>query len=157
MKITSSIIALAIVTAACATKPTRSVPDSSFAAMQQRGHMAMGVDQYASSHRFDTTSDGGTIQLESDRGDSLDVAQIRAHLKLIQHAFEAGDFSTPAFVHGHDMPGTSVLAAKRALIRYSYQDLPKGGQVRITTSDPDALKAVRDFLEAQRSEHHVSQ
>ena len=117
----------------------------------------MGVDQYASAHRFEITSDGGTIELQSDRGDSLDVAQIRAHLKLIQHAFEAGDFSTPAFVHGHDMPGSSVLTAKRALIRYSYQDLPRGGQVRITTSDPDALAAVRAFLEAQGSEHHVSQ
>jgi hypothetical protein len=67
--------------------------------MQHRGEMAMGVDQYTSSHKFAVTPEGGRIYLERDADDSLGVQQIRAHMKLIQHAFQAGDFSTPGFVH----------------------------------------------------------
>ncbi|MBK5188218.1 MAG: hypothetical protein JJD97_08220, partial [Gemmatimonadaceae bacterium] len=70
--------------------------DSSFAALQERGKMAMGVDQTTSTHQFDALSDGGRIRLVRDVDDSIGVAQIRAHLRLIQHAFQAGDFSTPA-------------------------------------------------------------
>ena len=128
-------------------------PDSSFAAMQKRGQMAMGVDQYASAHHFEVSASGGRIELQNNVFDSLDVAQIRAHLKLIQHAFQAGDFSTPAFVHMKEMPGTEVMARKKDLISYQYEDLPRGGAVRITTSDPEALKAIAEFLNAQRTEH----
>ena len=130
--------------------------DSSFAAMQARGKMAMGVDQYASAHEFDITSDGGRIELQRKTFDSLDVAQIRAHMKLIQHAFEAGDFSTPAFVHMRDMPGTAVMTRKKNLIRYVYADLPRGAEVRIVTADDEARAAIAEFLEAQRAEHHAT-
>lgn len=127
--------------------------DSAFAAMQQRGQMAMGVDQYASAHHFEVTSEGGRIELQNNVFDSLAVAQIRAHMKLIQHAFQAGDFSTPAFVHMRDMPGTAMMARKKDLISYRYEELPRGGAVRITTSDPEALAAIAEFLKAQRMEH----
>jgi len=128
--------------------------DSAFDSMQHRGGMAMGVDQYTSSHRFEVTPDGGRISLERDAGDSLGVEQIRAHMKLIQHAFKAGDFSTPAFVHQKEMPGTAVMKEKRAVIEYTYEDLPRGGSVVIRTSDPGARAAVAQFLYAQRTEHH---
>jgi hypothetical protein len=127
--------------------------DSAFAAMQQRGQMAMGVDQYASAHHFDITPDGGRIELQNNVYDSLAVAQIRAHMKLIQHAFQAGDFSTPAFVHMRDMPGTDIMASRKALISYEYEELPRGGAVRITTSDSQARAAIAEFLKAQRAEH----
>lgn len=123
--------------------------------MQKRGQMAMGVDQYASRHKFDITADGGRIELQRDKQDSLGVAQIRAHMKLIQHAFEAGDFSTPAFVHMRDMPGTALMSTKRDAIKYVYGDLPLGAEVRISTKDPSALAAIREFLNAQRSDHHA--
>jgi hypothetical protein len=127
--------------------------DSAFAALQARGKMAMGVDQYRSTHRFDVLPDGGRIALEMKNDDSLSIAQIRAHLKLIQHAFEAGDFSTPEFVHMRAMPGTDVMARRKDLIRYSYADLPRGGEVRIRTSDPASLEAIRQFMGAQRGDH----
>src|SRR6185503_6595887 len=130
--------------------------DSSFAAMQARGKMAMGVDQYASAHQFDITPDGGRIELQRNAFDSLDVAQIRAHMKLIKHAFEAGDFSTPAFVHMRDMPGTAIMSQKKNLIRYEYGDLPRGAEVRITSTDAEARSAIRAFLQAQRDEHHAT-
>jgi hypothetical protein len=147
----------AMIASACSAQTGKpaTANDSSFAQMQQRGHMAMGVDQYTSQHKFDITSTGGRIELQRADDDSLDIAQIRAHMRLIQHAFAAGDFSTPAFVHNKQMPGTDVMARKSALIAYTYADLPRGAEVRITTSDPEALKAIADFLNAQRMEHHA--
>lgn len=129
--------------------------DTGFAAMQERGKMAMGVDQYTSAHKFDLTTNGGRIELQRDTDDSLGIAQIRAHMKLIQHAFQAGDFSTPEFVHAQQMPGTRVMSQKHASIAFSYADLPRGGEVRLVSSDPEAISAIHEFLEAQRSEHRA--
>jgi hypothetical protein len=128
--------------------------DAAFTGVQQRGQMAMGVDQYTSAHRFEMTPDGGRISLERESDDSLGIAQIRAHMKLIQHAFAAGDFSTPAFVHQREMPGAAVLASKRDVITYGYEELPRGGAVVIRTRDADARKALEQFFAAQRTDHH---
>src|SRR5256885_7338898 len=86
---------LVLATALCSTRAFAQSNDTAFSALQTRGKMAMGVDQYESAHRFDALADGGRISLQMKDADSLAVAQIRAHLKLIQHAFRAGDFSTP--------------------------------------------------------------
>lgn len=115
----------------------------------------MGVDQTTSTHRFDALPDGGRIELQRDTDDSLGIAQIRAHLHLIQHAFQAGDFSTPQFVHMQTMPGTAVMARKRDVIAYTYRDLPRGGEVVMKTADPGALAAIHTFMGAQRMGHHA--
>jgi hypothetical protein len=47
--------------------PRASAQDSSFAAMQRRGKIAMCVDPYTSAHRFDDLADGGRIELQRDR------------------------------------------------------------------------------------------
>jgi hypothetical protein len=153
-----AVVVSLLVLAACTAKPspaTSDAADTAFANMQERGKMAMGVDQYTSSHHFESTDDGGRIQLERDTADSLGVAQIRAHMRLIQHAFEAGDFSTPAFVHMKDMPGTAMMTARRSLISYTYADLPRGGEVVIRSTDPEAIGAIHQFLDAQKMEHHA--
>lgn len=124
--------------------------------MQQRGQMAMGVDQTTSTHTFDALPDGGRIELLRDVNDSVGIAQIRAHLRLIQHAFQAGDFLTPAFVHMQTMPGTAVMAKKRDLIAYSYRDLPRGGELVMKTADAEALAAIHEFMGAQRMGHHAA-
>lgn len=129
--------------------------DSSFAALQQRGAAAMGVDQYTSAHRFDSLADGGRIELQREVDDSAGVAQIRRHLREIARAFAAGDFATPEFVHAGTVPGTQVVAERRAAIHYTYRDLPRGGEVRLTTADPQALEAIHSFMAYQRAEHHV--
>ena len=146
-------ITAAIVLAALAACNGGRSSDSTFDSMQHRGGMAMGVDQYTSSHEFAVTPEGGRISLQRDSDDSLGVEQIRAHMKLIKHAFQVGDFSTPAFVHQREMPGTAVMSQKRAVIKYGYEDLPRGGSVIITTSDPEARAAIAQFLEAQRTDH----
>lgn len=129
--------------------------DSAFAALQARGHQAMGVDQYTSTHRFDALPDGGRIELQRDTDDAEGVATIRAHLRSIADAFSRGEFGTPAFVHGQAVPGTEVMAARRAAIRYEYRDLPRGGEVRITTADARAVAAIHDFMAFQRGDHRA--
>lgn len=129
--------------------------DSAFAAVQARGKIAMGVDQYTSVHRFDDLPDGGRIELQRDPADTAGVATIRAHLREISDAFAAGDFATPGFVHDQEVPGVKEMAARKASIRYRFEPLPGGGAVRIVTSDPEALKAVHAFLAFQRSDHRA--
>lgn len=129
--------------------------DSGFAALQARGQVHMGVDQYTSTHRFDALPDGGRIELQRDTDDPRDVATIRAHLRGIADAFARGDFGTPAAVHARQVPGTAVMAARRAAIRYEYRDLPRGGEVRITTNDPRALEAIHAFVAFQRGDHRA--
>jgi hypothetical protein len=129
--------------------------DTAFAALQQRGKQAMGVDQYTSTHHFDGQPDGGRIELQRDIADPAGVAQIRRHLQEIARAFSAGDFSTPDFVHMQQVPGTRVMAAKRAVITYTYRELPRGGEVRIVTTDPEAVAAIHEFLAFQRQDHRA--
>jgi hypothetical protein len=125
-------------------------------AMQARGAEAMGVDQYTSTHHFTDLPDGGRIELERNVDDSAGVAMIRRHLHMIAGAFKSGDFSTPMFVHMRDVPGTATMAAKRDRIAYTVTDLPRGGALRITTSDPDALAAIHQFLAFQRQDHRAA-
>ena len=129
--------------------------DSAFAAVQRRGRQAMGVDQYTSAHRFEALPDGGRIELQRAPDDTAGVAVIRRHLRDVAASFAAGDFATPAFVHARDVPGTDVMAARRRLISYDVRDLPGGGEIRITTRDGKALKAVHEFLAFQRRDHRV--
>jgi hypothetical protein len=130
--------------------------DTAFAALQERGLKAMGVDQYTSTHRFDALDDGGRIELQRDVDDAAGVTQIREHLQAIAAAFKSGDFSTPAFVHMQQVPGADVMAARRNVITYTFSELPRGGELRITTRDPAALEAIHAFLSFQRSDHRTA-
>ena len=55
-----------------------------------------------------------------------------------------------------DMPGTAVMASRKSAITYTYADLPRGGEVRMKTSDTEAKAAIAQFLDAQRNEHHAT-
>lgn len=130
--------------------------DSAFAAVQARGAAVMGVDQGTSTHVFEDRPDGGRIVYTADDStDSAAVATIRAHLRDLAVAFAAGDFSQPARVHGREVPGTAVLSARRTAVRYAATDRAAGAELRITTTDPEALAAVRTFLQFQRDDHRA--
>lgn len=147
---------LVIVLVACARDSARNASeDSSFAALQRRGQEAMGVDQYTSQHRFEPLPDGGRIELQRDTGDTSGVATIRAHMRDIAGRFAQGDFSIPGFVHSQEVPGTRVMAEKNASITYEARDLPGGAEVRIRTTDPDAVAAIHEFLAFQRGDHRA--
>lgn len=144
----------ALVVAALACRDT---DDRSFAELQARGHVAMGVDQYASSHVFLSLPDGGRIALERDEADPASVARIREHMRQIAGAFARGDFRVPGFVHDREVPGTAVMSARRTAIHYVVDSLPRGAELRIVTSDSAALAAVHEFLAFQRHDHRTGE
>lgn len=131
--------------------------DDAFAEVQARGARVMGVNQNASTHVFDDLADGGRIRYTADDlGDTAAVRTIRAHLRDVATAFAAGDFSQPEAVHGRAVPGADVLAARRAHLGYAVADIPGGAELRITTTDPEALAGLRRFLQFQRMDHRAA-
>jgi hypothetical protein len=133
--------------------PSASPDDSAFALVQTRGHVAMGVDQYSSAHRFEPLPDGGRITLVRDGDDPAGVTQIRAHMAEIAAAFRRGDFTVPGFVHDRAVPGTATMAARRSRISYIADTLPHGGSLRIHSTDSVAISAIHQFLAFQRQDH----
>ncbi|MFL5615076.1 MAG: hypothetical protein ACJ796_15530 [Gemmatimonadaceae bacterium] len=139
-----------------AQHPQSASHDSAFRATQERGRQAMGVDQYTSTHHFDALPDGGRIELQRDVDDSTGIARIRSHIREIAQAFKAGDFSTPAIVHMKDVPGAKTMSVLHSAITYEAHDLPRGAELRIRTHDPEALRAIHQFMAFQRGEHHAT-
>ena len=76
-------------------------------------------------------------------------------MRAIAKAFASGDFTTPEFVHMRMVPGADVMAARRSLITYEPRDLPRGAELRIRTTDPEAVAAIHRFMAFQRSDHHA--
>jgi len=70
-------------------------------------------------------------------------------LRLVRLADIAGSVWRPVV-------GTAVMAARRAHIRYTADTLPRGGQVRILTTDSAALAAIHEFLTFQRMDHRAA-
>jgi hypothetical protein len=114
------------------------------------------VDQYTSAHVFEDLPDGGRVVLDREVNDSAGVTTIRAHMRDIAAAFARGDFATPGFVHARDVPGTAVMAAKRGAITYTPVDRPRGGELRIASSDTAAVRAIHEFLPFQRMDHRAA-
>jgi hypothetical protein len=123
--------------------------------MQRRGHTAMGVDQYTSTHLFQPLPDGGRIELQRDTADSAGRLRILEHMEQIAAAFGAGDFAVPGFVHAREVPGTAVMAARRAKISYVVESLPRGAAVRLISVDSSAIEAIHEFLAFQRRDHRA--
>lgn len=144
-------------TAAARAEAERREADEGFDALQERGAVGMGVDQYSSEHVFERSPTGGRIALWRDAEDSAGVETIRAHMRDIAARFSAGDFSIPAFVHDGAVPGADAMARHRDAIRYVAEDIPRGGAVRITSSDSAAVAAIHAFLAFQSTAHHTAE
>lgn len=124
------------------------------AELKKRGAIAMGFDQDKTTHHFRATPAGGSIEVGvKDAADARSRDQIRSHLKKIADAFAKGDFAKPFQTHAEVPPGVPAMQRLKAAIRYKYEETPDGGVVRIITADPDALKAVHEFLAYQGREH----
>ena len=124
------------------------------AELKKRGALAMGFDQDKTTHHFRATPAGGSIEVAvKAAADAVSRDQIRSHLKEIAAAFAKGDFAKPFQTHAEVPPGVPAMQRLKAAIRYKYEETPDGGAVRITTADPDALKAVHEFLAYQGREH----
>jgi hypothetical protein len=126
------------------------------AGMDERGDKGMGFSHTKTTHHFRMAADGGAIEVTAnDANDENSRDQIRGHLAHIAKLFGQGNFEIPMFVHDQKPPGAEVMARMKSNIVYQYEELETGGRVRIITTDPQALRAVHDFLRFQIKEHRT--
>jgi hypothetical protein len=124
--------------------------------VMKNGEKAMGFSQTATTHHFLLLADGGAIQVEvNDASDTMNRDAIRSHLKEIAKQFADGIFTTPFAVHGRVPDGVPQMDKLKAAIQYNYEETASGARLRITTSNPDALAAIHNFLKFQIDEHHT--
>ena len=124
--------------------------------MNARGDKAMGFSQAKTTHHFRLLSDGGAIEVEAnDVKDTASRDQIRQHLAHIAEAFASGDFALPKDIHDQVPPGVSVMKQARDAITYRFQETERGGRVRISTRNTEALDAIHEFLRFQIREHET--
>jgi hypothetical protein len=158
---TAHIIAIATlivpVAAGAQSQPAHDSTHAAHADMQKRGAEVMGVDQETSVHVFEALPNGGIIELQRAGTDTAGARTIRRHLREIALAFRAGDFSAPTYIHMSSVPGARVMTERRNYIQYDYRERPRGGALRITTTDFTARKAIWEFIAYQRNEHMASE
>ena len=122
--------------------------------VDQRGDAAMGFSHQATKHAFRPMRDGGAIEVRAlDAKDTKSIEAIRAHLQEITKSFAAGDFAKPEYIHDQLPDGAAEMRDLRNVIRYRYEELDRGGRVRISTADKRAVQAIHRFLRFQSAEH----
>ena len=118
------------------------------------GHGVMPFDLAKTTHIFRMTDSGGVQRVIVKDATAKDqVALIQRHLEHEAAAFQRGDYSDPASLHGADMPGLKDLQAGAARIRVSYSALPTGAEIIFETTDLHLLTAIHKWFCAQLSEH----
>jgi len=126
----------------------------SMAGMNERGDKVMGFDHLKTTHHFLLKTDGGVIKVEAnDASDKESRDQIRSHLRHIAKMFSEGNFAAPMLIHAENPPGVDVMKKLKDNIKYEFGENERGAQIRISTSDADALKAIYAFLRFQIKEH----
>jgi len=129
-------------------------PKSAHEQMNERGDHVMGFDHTKTTHHFLLQAAGGSIEVTANNaGDVESSKQIRMHLKHIAMMFADGNFNTPMLIHDQTPPGVPVMQELKGEINYDFEEIDRGAAVRITTKNPNALKAVHEFLRFQIKEH----
>lgn len=120
------------------------------------GDEVMGFSHEKTTHHFRLYVDGGAIEAEAkDAKDTASRDQIRMHFGHIATMFAEGNFSAPMLIHAQNPPGTEVMKRLRKGIEYKLEPTEKGGGIRITTKNPEALRAVHEFLRFQIADHQT--
>lgn len=131
----------------------KSTAASREAEVAARGSSVMPFDLERSIHVFERSAEGGTQSVVSKDGAPEQVALIRAHLEDEAAAFAKGDYSSPASIHGVDMPGLRELAGYASQVRVVYEPIENGGRIRFVTEEPQLISALHRWFEAQLSDH----
>jgi hypothetical protein len=123
-------------------------------AMNARGEKAMGFSQTATTHHFTLLPDGGFVQVQAnDPNDTANRDHIRMHLQMQAKRFAAGDFSASEMTHDRVLPGTPQMQTLKSAITYKYEEIERGGRLRISSKDTAAISAIHDFLKFQIEDH----
>lgn len=124
--------------------------------VNRRGDEVMGFSHAKTTHHFLLKTDGGAIQVEANNAnDAASRDQIRQHLKHIAKKFSEGDFAAPMFIHAQTPPGVPAMQSLKAEIKYEFEELERGGRIRISTNNPEAVKALHEFLRFQIKDHQT--
>jgi hypothetical protein len=118
------------------------------------GGNVMPFDLAKTTHVFRMTDTGGVQRVIVKAASETDqVAMIQQHLKHEAEAFQRGEYSDPATLHGAGMPGLKELQTGAKQIKISYSALPNGAEINFKTTDRHLLTAVHRWFGAQLSEH----
>lgn len=118
------------------------------------GHGVMPFDLAKATHIFRMTDSGGVERVVAKDPAAKDqVTLIQRHLRHEAEAFQRGDYSDPASLHGADMPGLTELQSGAPRIKVSYSALPSGAEITFETTDLHLLTAIHRWFGAQLSEH----
>jgi len=148
MKLAAAFIALAFAAA--------QQSDPHHDAVNQHGDHVMGFSHETTTHHFRLFADGGAIEVTAnDPNDSESRDQIRMHLSHIAGMFAAGNFEAPMLIHSQLPPGVPALQKLKKEVSYRFESLDRGGRVRISTRNADALKAIHEFLRFQIADHQT--
>ena len=118
------------------------------------GSSVMPFDLAKTTHIFRMTESGGVERVIINDATAQDqVALIQRHLRHEAEAFQRGDYSDPASLHGPNMPGLKDLQAGAAQIKVRYSALANGAEISFETTDIHLLTAIHRWFGAQLSEH----
>jgi TusA-related sulfurtransferase len=141
---------------------SKTASDSSTAGAQhhakvnERGDAVMGFDDETTTHHFRLAADGGAIEITAnDQADAGSRTAIRSHLTHIAKMFAAGNYQAPMLIHDQVPPGVPVMIARKAKLRWTYEDLPAGARLVVATKDPEALSSIHEFLRFQIEDHQT--
>ncbi len=124
------------------------------AVVAARGAEVMPFDLDRTTHVFDRRDDGGVqTVVADDAGDAAEVEKIRAHLEAEAEEFRNGRFDDPMAIHGREMPGVAELRAGAGTMEIRYEDVPDGGRITYATRDPDLVRALHAWFDAQLGDH----
>ena len=130
--------------------------DSHLMKVNEQGDKAMGFSHEKTTHHFRLYSDGGAIEVAAnDAGDAESRDQIRKHLSHIAQMFAEGNFNAPMLTHGKTPPGVSKMQQTKNEISYKFEETERGGRVRISTKNSEALAGIYEFLRFQISDHQT--
>jgi hypothetical protein len=119
-----------------------------------KGASVMPFDLAKTTHRFDKTATGGVQTVTAnDPADAAQLQLIRGHLREEAAKFSRGDFSDPAAIHGHDMPGLAELREGAARVDVQYKDLDSGARLTYTTTEDPLIRGIHSWFDAQTTDH----
>ena len=149
---------LAALTAACRetaapVAPPTTTGDRS-AHVSEHAAEVMPFDTDRATHTF-APGDHGLVETVTadDPVDPTQVDLIRTHLAAEAHNFANGDFDDPAKIHGDDMPGLATLRAAGTRLTVAYADVPAGGRISYTSTDPVVVDALHRYAAVQSMDH----
>ena len=143
-------IAAVVFSAGCSAAPSETRQEH----IHDMGRDVMPFALAKTTHIFQMTEQGGIERvIVKDPMDSDQIKLIQQHLQQEAAAFQKGDYSDPARLHGEEMPGLAALQNEAARVRVTYTTLPTGAEITFETADTHLLTAIHQWFGAQLSEH----